>query len=137
MSDTTHTRRGLLQSVANPKPDSEYIVQLRHKLAPYGIETANGVELRLFYVPDAQMMTAENYDVYLSHFERELEECATIEELGAMIVDDLNNELVPKWIHLSLSGEHAHAMHRVSYEERQPGWDNVFLLSRLSTIAGF
>lgn len=124
-------RRKLINPVPNPRKDGEYIVQLIHKLAPMDLEAQSGVELRLYYVPDRLVTGVDDYHTYLSHFETNESGYSSYEELGSDIIDDLNNELVPKWIHLHIIAEHAHTIHRVKFEERQPNWDNVFLLSRL------
>lgn len=127
-------RRKLIHPTSNPRGSSEYIAQLQHKLAPVGLDAARGILLNLYYVPDKLMMRAEDYDKYLTYFETKAEGYASIEQLGSDIIDDLNNELVPKWIHLNITAEHAHTIHCVSFEERQPDWDNPFLLSRLRNI---
>jgi hypothetical protein len=124
-------RRKLINPIKNPRKDGEYIVQLLHRLAPMDLEAQSGVELRLYYVPDRLVVDADDYDKYLSYFETKASGYKSYEELGSDIIDDLNNELVPKWIHLHIIAEHAHTIHRVKFEERQPNWDNAFLLSRL------
>lgn len=123
-----------MQPVENPQRDHEYIVQLRHFLTPNGLEAARGVEIELHYVPDRLMLLAEKYDQYLHYFETQAEGYTTFEKLAGDILDDLNNELVPLWIHIQIQAEHAHAIHRVSFEARQPNWDNRYLLSRLKQI---
>ena len=133
-SDKTQARRKLIQPSKNPRKDSDYIIQLKHKLAPKGLDAARGVELKLFYIPDKLIVGAQDYDKYLLYFETKVDDYNSFEKLGSDIIDDLNNELIPKWIHLSITAEHAQTMHSLSFEERQPNWDNSFLLSRLKNL---
>lgn len=132
--DSKDKRRKIISPHKNPRKDSEYIIQLKHRLAPNGLDAARGVELKLYYIPDKFVVEADNYDKYLLFFETKSQQYDSFEKLGSDIIDDLNNELIPKWIHLNITAEHAHTIHCVSYEERQPNWDNPFLLSRLKNI---
>lgn len=129
--DDRQKRAALLNPIKNPKTDGDYLVQLRHKLAPSGLEATGGVIVDLFYVPGKLIIDVDNYDKYLTFFETRSQGYKTFEELAANILDDLNNELVPKWIMLNVISEHAHTVHCVSVEERQPKWNNDDLLRNL------
>ena len=52
-----------------------------------------------------------------------------------MILDDVNNEVVPRWVQVTVTapGDRAAGVdgHGVMLEDRQPRWDNPALLSRL------
>ncbi len=59
----------------------------------------------------------------------------TLEALATTMLDDVNNELVPRWCHVSVTatgdgGEH----HAVDAEDRQPAWENAAVLAGLPTI---
>ena len=78
------------------------------------------------FVPDRLILDAEalpRYGVVLA-----AQAWASPESLAAAIFDDLNNELVPRWLNLRLD---AGDSHRVVLEDRQPGWETPHLLDRL------
>ncbi|MCF8479717.1 MAG: hypothetical protein K9H25_04740 [Rhodospirillum sp.] len=81
--------------------------------------TAPKISLR--YVPDRRVLDPESVAVYLSHLAREI--WAGPEELALAILDDINNEAVPRWIQVRVT---AHAPggldHRVVVEDHQPQW---------------
>jgi 7-cyano-7-deazaguanine reductase len=49
------------------------------------------------------------------------------------VLDDLNNELVPRWVELTVERD-APLPHRVVIEDRQPNWDNPQLMARLRRL---
>ena len=59
----------------------------------------------------------------------------TLEAVAVAVLDDVNNEVVPRWVQVAVSYENADAgereRHAVLIEDRQPGWDNPSLLARL------
>ena len=60
----------------------------------------------------------------------------TLDVAAAAILSDVNNELVTRWLQLSISAPNqVHRgidRHEVLLEERQPSWNNVEILSRLN-----
>ena len=52
-----------------------------------------------------------------------------------MILDDINNEVVARWVQITVSSpdptDSALEFHGIVLEDRQPKWDNPALLSRL------
>ena len=125
-------RRSYLAGESNPDPRLDYVVEIKAEVAtPGGAHAQTTVILR--YVPYRQVIKPASFGQYL----RILEGLGlpTLEAVAAIILDDLNNELVGRWVQVTLStaaavhpGIHSHA---VVLEDRQPTWDNPGLLSRL------
>jgi len=90
--------------------------------------------LCLRYVPDRLILAGAAVEAYLAALGSE--PWGSLEALAAAALEDLNNELVARWLHLTVRVEHRagkrHEAHRVTLEDRQPGWDNPELLARLA-----
>lgn len=125
-------RRGHLAVAPNPSPGSDYVVTHLGRLGIAG--QASEAALCLRYVPDRLILAGDAVEAYLAALGDQ--RWGSLEELAATAFDDLNNELVARWLHLSLSVERGaanhHQAHRVTLEDRQPGWDNPDLLARLA-----
>lgn len=114
-------RRARLKTEPNPARKFDYLVGLTH-----GLDDGTRVEVR--YVPDKRVLTEGAFADYVTAIGRD--GAATIEAAAATLLDDLNNELVPRWIAVSV----ARGGHRVLCEDRQPNWDNPSLLDRLGGL---
>lgn len=116
-------RRALLRFAANPDPALDYMVTLT---AP--LHDGSGVEIR--FVPDTQVLDAACLPVYLAALP-----AGGPESLAALVLGDLANELLPRWVRVTLSaGDPGGVRHVVVMEERQPRWDNAALLGRLAAL---
>ena len=127
-SDPVRERRQRLLTSPNPRPGLNYLGLHRQTLPgdalPAGMPAPVTVAFR--FVPDRLILDAEalpRYGVVLA-----AQAWASPESLAAAIFDDLNNELVPRWLNLRLD---AGDSHRVVLEDRQPGWETPHLLDRL------
>ena len=119
-------RQAAIETQPNPNPALDYLCQLDGNL---GDATATRVSLR--YVPGKLVMNTEALGLYLCNVDPGGGQ--SLEALAAVILDDLNNELVPRWIQVILIADD-HSLdrgHRVLLEDRQPKWDNPTLLSRI------
>ena len=114
-------RRARLKTEPNPARKLDYLVGLAH-----GLDDGTRVEVR--YVPDKRVLTEGVFADYVTAISRD--GAAAIEAQAATLLDDLNNELVPRWIAVSV----ARGGHRVLCEDRQPNWDNPSLLARLGGL---
>ncbi len=121
-------RRALLDTQSNPDTGHDYVVTLSGSVA--GLRTTT-VTLR--YVPDRSILTPSSLEGYLKTI-GELN-WSGLEEAAAAIRDDLNNEIVPRWLQVSLrasvNAQGSVQRHDILLEDRQPKWDNPSLLSRL------
>lgn len=113
-------RRALLAGEANPAPRHDYVVELTGRVGGGCPAT-----VRLRYVPDRLILVAAGWGRYLAA----LDDFPSLEQLAAIISEDLGNELVPRWSQIALASEDAG--HAVLLEDRQPTWDNPRLLARL------
>jgi len=129
-------RRGLLETAANPGTGPDYLSLLE------GHAPGARARVTIRYVPDKRILTPAAYRRYLAALEapgdmsRAPEVPETPEALALMILEDMNNEVVPRWVQVVVaqeSGEDAEggARHVVLVEDRQPKWDDPALLARL------
>lgn len=120
-------RQTAIETQPNPNPALDYLCHLDGRLGE-----AATISISLRYVPGKLVMDTEALGIYLCNVD--LEENQSLEALAALILDDLNNELVPRWIQVILIADDRglDRGHRVLLEDRQPKWDNPTLLSRIS-----
>lgn len=127
-------RRERLQTGPCPGNRLDYVVSLSGRVANAAADGAARVAVR--YVPDKWILDPASFRAYLANLETL--ELDSLEAVGVAILDDLNNEVVPRWVQVSVSAAggdaEARESHGVLLEDRQPRWDNPALLSRLKTL---
>jgi len=121
--DRTGDRRVLLATTANPGVEHDLLVTLHQSVSPDRTVTVR-------YVPDRLVLDVAAGAPYWRH--PDLSGIATPEALAALVLDDFNNEVVPRWIEIEVAGP-SHG-HRVAVSDRQPRWDNPALLDRLQKL---
>ncbi len=119
-----HTK---LSAEKNPNRSIEYISELAKKIYINGINTV----ICLQYIPDGLIVGKSDFSEYLESFGDSKE---TLEEIARIILDDINNEIIPFWVNISLVSKNDGLVHAVTLEDRQPDWKNDDLLSRLEKI---
>ncbi len=126
-----HERRGLLSVVRNPDFKLDYVTSLSGQMTPFDTDRPSGVILR--YVPDRLILEPPTFGRYLNAMGAF--EWPSLEEAAATLLNDVSNELVARWVQVSISappGVHPGIdSHDVLLEDRQPNWDNSGLLARL------
>ena len=122
-------RRRPLCTAANPAGTADALVILTAQPRPC-------LRIILRYVPDRWTVTAASVGAYLSTL------IATPgwadagpEALSAAILDDIVNETVPRWAEVWAETD-TPLPHGALSTDRQPGWDNPALLSRLAPLGG-
>ncbi|MDQ2103512.1 hypothetical protein [Azospirillum isscasi] len=115
-------RRALLTTQPNPDARHDYLVELSGEPAP-------GTRLTLRYVPDRLVAVPDAFAAYLASVAAD----GTLEGMALAVLDDVNNELVPRWAEVTAERA-APVPHRVLVEDRQPNWDNPHLFSRMRRI---
>lgn len=122
-------RRGHLTLAPNPNQRHDYVVTLSGALHLPAL--APTLSATLHYVPDRNVLAAGAFAAYLDALTAF--SWATLEELAATTLDDLNNELIPRWVHIRLiaDGDASGHRHCVDLEDRQPNWENLAMLARL------
>jgi 7-cyano-7-deazaguanine reductase len=92
----------------------------------------NGLALTLSYVADRHVLTRDGFSAYAKARTAAMPWDTPLESLAALMADDLANELVPKWLRVTLVQDAQGApRHTVVVEDRQPGWDHPTLLNNL------
>lgn len=122
--------REAIRTHANPKRDIDYIVTLEGFVRPRGV--AAPLNLTLCYIPDRLIVAGGDWRRYLKVLSAE--SVASLEELAARILSDANNEVVPRWLSVSIRGDAPGQSHKVVIEDRQPKWDNPHLLRRIPSV---
>ncbi len=127
-------RREILAPIANPGGGRDYVITLRGILELQAHGGVMAVTLR--YVPDRQVLVPDNYRDYLVTIGTLKWE--TLEATAVAMLDDVSNELLPRWAQVNLrhvdDGNTHTAGHDISLEESQPGWRNDDLLYRLPPV---
>ncbi len=120
---TPAERRAGLHTAANPAVGRDYVVALE---GPLG----EGARLSLHYVPDRVVLERAAFARYLAMLEGL--GWRNLEQIGAAVLDDINNELVPRWLRVEVVGGGPEAVvQRVRLEDHQPRWANDVLLRGL------
>ncbi len=124
----TKDRRALLH--AAPRPGSQaldYVISLGGGVS-HAVHPAP-LSVLLRYVPDKRIVEPPSFMAYL----KALDEAplASVEAVGVAILEDVSNEVVPRWLQVLVSAESDDPQYTVLLEDRQPKWDNPALLSRL------
>lgn len=120
-------RREILRTRTNPQTGLDYLVALDAATADHAI--------RLQYVPDKLLLLPEIFDAYLSALTAPGD--LPVEELAIAIIEDINNEVVPRWVQVQIErckagAETSVGRYRVLIEDRQPNWDNPQIIARAS-----
>ncbi|MDV7339001.1 hypothetical protein RYZ26_05325 [Terasakiella sp. A23] len=118
-------RRALLETQANPNKTMDYIVTLKAS-GP----TQQSVNFR--YIPDKVILSS---DVFAAYITTVLSQDNNLETSATTILEDMNNELVPRWLQVIMTNQDGNgAEHHVTIEDHQPQWKNDSLLARLSKL---
>lgn len=129
-----NARRAPLATAASPGSSRlDYVVSLTGRVAHAAYPAPLAIVLR--YVPDRWTLDPASFARYLDALDDA--GLATLEAVGVAILEDVNNEVVPRWIQVAAAtGDEDEPAGRlgVLLEDRQPKWDNPALLSRLGTV---
>jgi len=94
------------------------------------------VILHVRYVADRQVLDGDSFYEYLKNLETI--HWATPETVTATVLNDCFDVLVARWMEVIIDAgsdpKSANFFHHIKVEDRQPGWDNSQLLSRLPTL---
>jgi|GEM_PF-171066 len=129
-------RRDRLVGARNPGRRHDYVVTLTGRLAV----ARQPLRVVLRYVPDRMVLPPSAFAAYIE--ELGAGDWTSIEALAVAMVEDLDSELIPRWLRVSLIAEGngedraGAAGYRVDVEDRQPNWDNPSLLARLAPTTG-
>ena len=126
-------RRARLQVHANPDVALDYMVSVSGRIPRSDQLGPVGAKVR--YVPDRLILDPEAFAAYLARLAEEA--AATLEATAILLLRDLSNELVPRWLEIQVTlepeaGAEPGRQQAVLLQERQPRWDNPNLLARIS-----
>jgi 7-cyano-7-deazaguanine reductase len=124
-------RRAHLTGDPNPDTRLDYLVEIKGSIAVPGSPKVQATVV-LRYVPDKLVIKPETFGQYLRMVEAF--NLPTLEALASVILEDLNNELVARWLQVTVTSPSVHAgvqSHAVMLEDRQPSWENVALMARI------
>jgi 7-cyano-7-deazaguanine reductase len=120
-------RRALLDIEPNPNRAIDYLITLKTN-SPDG-----SIQIQLRYIPDRLILSATSFHSYVQSLFLDTEH--SLEHYANRLADDIHDELVTRWINVSLIQTHEDATeHAITIEDRQPQWDNPQILTRLKLI---
>ena len=126
-----HQRRQHLKTRPNPDTRLDYVAGLQGTVQAFRLGPATRVAIH--YVPDRAIVEPAAFGRYLETLAAA--EWGSLEALATAILGDFANELVARWTRVVVTSPEGSyrgvGAHRVMIEDRQPGWDNAALLSRL------
>lgn len=122
--------RGMLTSKPNPNRHKTYIVSIAQPISLNRQDFMFGLR----YVPDKLILDHGALAPYLKQVS-DLDH-AEAENLAPHILEDIMDQIVPRWIEINLRHEENKFGQNVliTMEDRQPGWDQEALLKRLPAI---
>lgn len=111
----------------NPRSGLDYIVLLESTAA------RAGCRVRLRYVPDKLILDSASFAEHLASLPPV--ENGHFETLALALLDEINNEIVPRWLQIAASaGSGASPAETVIVTDRQPNWDNPEILVALPPL---
>lgn len=118
------TDRYRLLSFTNPNPKIDYISRLDG-------DALNGdLTVSLSYVPDKLVLLTAAFHEYLADIQ--ITETASLEPVALQVLDDINNEVVPRWVEVKIwARSESKKSTNVIVIDQQPKWKNPSLLARL------
>ncbi len=124
-------RRRFLITARNPDAKLDYLIVIAGHMATHSNVNRSIISLR--YVPDKMILQPASFGHYLDALSTL--EWDGLEEAAAAVLNDVNNEIIARWLQVRISApEKVHPSidsHEVLLEDRQPNWDNARLLSRM------
>ncbi len=127
MQDYQHMPRETLQT-NNFKPNRVARVPVR---ISFTRKIAGDIDAVISYIPHKLMLEYGSLDEWLEHYKNY---DAPLEHLAMQLVDDLNNELVPYWVSITLDNQ---AGYQIMAEDCQPNWRGKTLLMPESSQRSF
>ena len=121
------TRRQLLITQPNPDASIDYLVSLDGRI---NRSENKSITIQIYYVPDQEILDATSLSSYLKKVGADMH--PSNENAGILLLNDFNNELVPRWLQITLSQtfyiDGYAQLHEIRYQDQQPNWSNSHLL---------
>ena len=113
------TFRALLKTRPNPITRLDYLTSLKKTVT-------TTLMVSLTYVPDKLLLRPESFDTYLEVSAPRILE--PYELYAHSFAEDVNNEVVPRWLRIEIIMENA-STRRIVVTDNQPKWSNPALLA--------
>ena len=125
-------RRALIATGSNPDTRLDYVIGLEGSID--AAENIVPIVINLRYIPDKVIVEPTSFSRYLEALASI--NWPSLEELAVTLLSDVSNEVIARWVHVSLSAQARQGLHThmVMLEDRQPKWDNPQILSRLKKL---
>ena len=123
-------RRALLTCDGNPNNMSDYLISLGGSLT---VGDLGKFDVRVTYVPDSSILNIASFHSYLMALGNSTE--MTPERSGKTLLEDANNELVPRWVRVTLIGQPevvTAGSYRCLFQDSQPNWSNPSLTAAVT-----
>jgi 7-cyano-7-deazaguanine reductase len=121
------TPSGPLRWRNNPRSGLDFVVALD------GALPLAGCRVRLRYVPDRLILDRSAFLDYLATLAPPPD--AAPEILALALLDEINNEIVPRWVQIALSAMTGGvSVETIILTDRQPNWDNPEILGALPSL---
>lgn len=126
-----HDIRTRFPTNTNPRINRDFVITLKATIPLVHRDggVRRDVHVRIRYVPDRLICEVAQMTPYFNALDGH--GWASIEELANTIADDFSNELIPRWINVSLSLLTDGIEHSAHVMDKQPLWDNPALIQRL------
>ena len=124
------SRRALLICDSNPNNRSDYLISLGGSVM---MEDHGTFDIRVTYVPGSYILNVTSFHSYLLELANFPE--MTPERCGKTLLEDANNELVPRWVRVTLIGRptvKTTGSYRCLFQDSQPNWSNPSLTAAVS-----
>ena len=90
-------------------------------------------QLSIRFIPDLLILDQDALKNYLDSLH--IVKANTIEEVTLNILDDITDQLIPRWIELTVWTKDCNRnITTISIEESQPNWKNTGILDRLKPL---
>jgi 7-cyano-7-deazaguanine reductase len=120
--DSLRQRRDLLITTPAPQPRHDAVVILENGFGD--------IHLRLRYVPDRDVLLPDSFGNYVDAIGAL--DFSSFEATAQTILEDINDQVIPSWLEVTLRQSTRDTHHEVRIEDRQPGWKDRGLLDRLA-----
>lgn len=116
---------------SNTRAGRDYILSLNKTVtvAQLGSGAACEIDILIRYVPDRLICDTVGMPEYFTKIASRIWDGA--EDLANAIADEFSNELIPRWIRVSLTLSVDGIQQSVLVSDKQPLWDNPSLLQRI------
>lgn len=134
MSEDTKARREKIRTRENPDPGHDYLCEMRRQVI-ISRPNEHRVTMVLRYVPDAEVLSTFDMEAYFDFLTEQ--EWHSLEAMALAVLEDINNELIPRWAQVSVAFKARRddaISSEVTVEDHQPDWKNPYMMERINLM---